>query len=204
MQQSPLPIGRPHLPLEQVPLQHCALVVQARPTALHAGPHFPPLQRPLQHCALVVHVRPSALHAGPHLPAVQVPLQQSVLAAQARPSALHIGVGMQTLRPGTQLLPLQQSAVVVQGVLAGAQPQAPLTQALPLQHCALFSHAFPKGRQVAHAPAMQNFCVSPQHWKALEQGEPTPAQQVPLGLQVLPLQHAVLPPPQDSPRDEQC
>jgi hypothetical protein len=204
VQQSPLPVAAPHLPLVQAPLQHCALVVHVRPSALQAGPHFPLVQAPLQHCALVVHVRPSALQTGgtAQTPLRQeLPLQHCALAEQVPPGAVQ-----KVQMPPAQMPPAQQSAVVPQPPPAGAQPpQVPAVQAFPLQHSAELLHASPRGRQVAQAPAMQNFCVVPQHSLALVQAEPTPEQQVfVLGSQVVPLQQAEPPPPQNSPTAEQC
>jgi len=176
VQQSPTPVGiGPQIPLAQEPLQHCALVVQARPSALQTGGVA---QRPLRQ---------------------DLPLQHCALAVQAPPRAVQVE---QT--PLTQVPPLQQSAVVLQLPPAALQPpQVPLMQLLPLQHCEVELQASPAGKQVAHTPATQNFCPVPQHSEGFSQAEPTPAQQV-WPLQVLPLQHAALPPPQESPTPEQC
>ena len=177
------PLHVPQMPFVQLPLQHCALVVQVRPSALQAGPHLPAVQVPLQHCALVVQVRPSALQGTPHLPFEQTPLQHCVLVVQVRPSALQAGPHL----PAVQV-PLQQPALVVQARPSALQlEQLPFTQA-PLQQAAFAEQDKPSIVHCAQMPFVQ---APPQQFALVAQVRPSALQfeQEPF-LQVLPSQHS--------------
>jgi hypothetical protein len=143
VQQSPTPVTGPQMPLAQELLQHCALVVQAIPSAAHTGSEA---QTPSRQ---------------------DLPLQQSALVPQPPPRATQ---GPQIVVK--QMLPAQQSLLSVHEPPASAQPpQMPLPQALPPQQSAEELQASPTGRQAAHMPPTQNFW--PQHWKASVQAPPT-------------------------------